>query len=218
MLRASFRPSIPRVLLLLFVGELLWRHLTVYRSGAQNRGSVAPRHGALPWEQPFAAGGNVSGGSFGGRWAPVEVPVTSVLTCAGRCGSDILLVNELCSGGSPRGGLPQAMATCRETPCVCDNAACSSPGTSVKCCPDLATACPFEMARTTTVTAAGHHSKPPIAFPPRHHGKERSFVDAVFVHTDAHIAAQVGGGDLVEWLEYMRYAGIGHFIMYDCRS
>ena len=115
----------------------------------------------------------------------------------------------------------QDKVACRETQCVCDNAACSSPGTGVKCCPDLATACPFEMALSPaadTVTAVGRQNKPPNAFPPRHHGKERSFVDAVFVHTDAHISARVGDVELVEWLEYMRYAGIGHFIMYDCRS
>jgi hypothetical protein len=48
-------------------------------------------------------------------------------------------------------------------------------------------------------------------------GGEATTVDAVFfIRLYKGDIATLGRKELLEWLEYMRYAGVGHFYMYDC--
>eukprot|EP00035_Acanthoeca_spectabilis_P025280 m.457687 g.457687 ORF g.457687 m.457687 type:complete len:488 (+) comp21327_c0_seq1:348-1811(+) len=101
--------------------------------------------------------------------------------------------------------------------CECNSKACHT-GQSDPCCLSYGRHC-SHVKTNDNVSSISRRSVPkPQRFPPLHHGPELVFLDAVFTYCWSRrlMAAHMGPKELVEWLEYMRFAGVGRFLLYDC--
>ena len=126
-----------------------------------------------------------------------------VASCALRCGTDILL--------------PATSSTHRDSKlCSCDAKTCSATiPTAYPCCPDMTQKCgtaALEAAFATTGAATLSAPLPIPGFPPMHNGPEANAVDVLAVVPSRGVSTAA----LSEWLEWLRYAGVGLFHIYDC--
>eukprot|EP00729_Bicosta_minor_P021142 gene21142-21191_t len=138
----------------------------------------------------------------------VDLPL-SRLSCARRCGTDVL-VRLLLPGPSGNNGAK---------PCSCDAKSCSSTiPTASQCCSDMDQKCGAKARQNALLanTQSAQLSAPLRipGFPPMHSGPEAQVLDVLAVVPAEGILAAT----LSEWLEWLRFAGVGLFHIYDCGS
>jgi hypothetical protein len=100
--------------------------------------------------------------------------------------------------------------------CSCDTTICSATGaTPIKCCSDLHAKC-GEAVKMQAVQVPVLASAGIPGFPPLHNGPEQHVVDVVAVLPSSSTGGSEMAKDVIQWLEWLRYSGVGAFHLYDC--